>query len=78
MVSITKEEQLITHERVNSSFDDVIVSLEVLIDESQRQECNLYKFTLHVVNSLNKLLTTFNVTKGFPSSKYDTSVKNLF
>ena len=68
-ISVSDEDNglLIAQKKVNSAYNDVIVSLDVSIDEHQRQECNPYKFTLSAMNSLNELLQTFNITRGFPS-----------
>ena len=75
-VSVSDENNglLIAQKKVNSAYDDVIVSLEVSIDEHQRQECNLYILTLSAMNISNELLQTFNTTKGFLSGTLSLSL----
>ena len=68
-VTNKSDDSLIKQERVTSSFDDVIVTLKVIIDEDQKQECNEVIIEISAVNNSDNQLQTFNRAVGYPSSE---------
>ena len=63
-------DHLITVDRINASFDDIILVLSKSLNDEHVQDCNEFTFSVNAFSDYHGAHPQmFNVTRGFPSGE---------
>ena len=66
----TTDDHIITIDRINTTSNDVILTLNKSLNGKQVQECNEFLFSISAFNEYHGMYPEiFNVTRGYPSGK---------
>ncbi len=64
------DDHLITVDRINASFNDVILTLNKILNDEHIKDCNEFTFSISAFSDIYGVHPqTFNVTGGFPSGE---------